>query len=301
LDGRRIRKGAPDAIEAWVKTLNGSFSADVRRQVETVAKGGATPLVVAEGARVLGVVQLKDVVKGGIRERFRELREMGIKTVMITGDNPLTAAAVAAEAGVDDFLAEATPEAKLKLIREHQAGGRLVAMTGDGTNDAPALAQADVAVAMNAGTQAAREAANLVDLDSNPTKLLEIVEIGKQLLMTRGTITTFSLANDVAKYFAILPAMFAGYYATGGGEGPLAALDVMRLASPQSAILSAVIFNALIIVALIPLALRGVAYRPASAAAVLRRNLLVYGAGGVVAPFIGIKLIDMVVAAVGLA
>ncbi|HKX46818.1 MAG TPA: HAD-IC family P-type ATPase, partial [Planctomycetota bacterium] len=271
----------------------GALPAEVRQRVEEVARQGATPLVVADGPRVLGVVKLKDIVKGGIRERFRELRAMGIRTVMITGDNPLTAAAVAAEAGVDDFLAEATPEAKLALIREYQAGGRLVAMTGDGTNDAPALAQADVAVAMNAGTQAAKEAANLVDLDSNPTKLLETVAIGKQLLMTRGALTTFSFANDVAKYFAILPAIFAGLYATDGGEGPLSALDLMGLHSPESAILSAVIFNALIIVALIPLALRGVPYRPASAAAVLRRNLLIYGVGGVVAPFVGIKLIDL--------
>jgi K+-transporting ATPase ATPase B chain len=299
-DGRSIRKGAPDAVEKWVTSQAGTYPASVRQKVEAVAKEGATPLVVAEGARVLGVVHLKDIVKGGIRERFRELRAMGIKTVMITGDNPLTAAAVAAEAGVDDFLAEATPEAKLKLIREHQAGGRLVAMTGDGTNDAPALAQADVAVAMNAGTQAAKEAANLVDLDSNPTKLLETVEIGKQLLMTRGALTTFSFANDVAKYFAILPAIFAGLYAAQGGDGPLAALNVMRLHSPESAILSAVIFNALIIVALIPLALKGVKYRPASAASVLRRNLLVYGAGGIVAPFIGIKLIDVILTVLGL-
>jgi K+-transporting ATPase ATPase B chain len=301
LDGRKIRKGAADAVEAWVRSAGGVFPNDVKRTVESVAKEGATPLVVADGARVLGVVQLKDIVKGGIRERFRDLREMGIRTVMITGDNPLTAAAVAAEAGVDDFLAEATPEAKLKLIRDYQAGGRLVAMTGDGTNDAPALAQADVAVAMNAGTQAAREAANLVDLDSNPTKLLETVEIGKQLLMTRGALTTFSFANDVAKYFAILPAIFGGLYAAQGGEGPLSALNVMGLASPESAILSAVIFNALIIIALIPLALRGVKYRPASAAAVLRRNLLLYGAGGVIAPFVGIKLIDLALVALGLA
>ena len=300
-DGRSIRKGAADAVEAWVKSRNGAFPAEVRREVESVARRGGTPLVVADGRRVLGVVQLKDVVKGGIRERFQDLRAMGIKTVMITGDNALTAAAVAAEAGVDDFLAEATPEAKLELIREYQAGGRLVAMTGDGTNDAPALAQADVAVAMNAGTQAAKEAANLVDLDSNPTKLLETVEIGKQLLMTRGALTTFSFANDVAKYFAILPAIFAGLYATQGGDGPLAALDVMGLHSPESAILSAVIFNALIIIALIPLALKGVKYRPASAAAVLRRNLLLYGAGGVVAPFLGIKLIDVILTALDLA
>jgi K+-transporting ATPase ATPase B chain len=301
VDGRMIRKGAADAVEKWVGAQGGSFPGDVRRDVESVAREGGTPLVVAESRRVLGVIQLKDIVKGGIRERFQDLREMGIKTVMITGDNPLTAAAVAAEAGVDEFLAEATPEAKLKLIREHQTGGRLVAMTGDGTNDAPALAQADVAVAMNAGTQAAKEAANLVDLDSNPTKLIEVVEIGKQLLMTRGALTTFSFANDVAKYFAILPAIFAGLYATGGGDGPLAKLDLMGLHSPESAILSAVIFNALIIVALIPLALRGVKYRPSSAASVLRRNLLLYGLGGVIAPFIGIKLIDVVLVALHLA
>jgi len=301
LDGRCIRKGAADAVEVWVGSQNGSVPGAVRRQVEAVAREGGTPLVVADGSRVLGVVELKDIVKGGIRERFRELREMGIKTVMVTGDNALTAAAVAAEAGVDDFLAEATPEAKLKLIREYQAGGRLVAMTGDGTNDAPALAQADVAVAMHSGTQAAKEAGNLVDLDSNPTKLLETVEIGKQLLMTRGALTTFSFANDVAKYFAILPAIFSGLYAVDGGAGPLARLNVMGLGSPESAILSAVIFNALIIVALIPLALKGVKYRPASAASVLRRNLLLYGAGGVVAPFVGIKLIDMLLVAMGLA
>ena len=301
LDGRRIRKGAADAVEAWVKEQGGSLPTAVRQEVEAVAKRGSTPLVVASDRRVLGVVELKDVVKGGIRERFRELRNMGIRTVMITGDNPLTAAAVAAEAGVDDFLAEATPEAKLALIRDYQAGGRLVAMTGDGTNDAPALAQADVAVAMNAGTQAAKEAANLVDLDSNPTKLIETVEIGKQLLMTRGALTTFSFANDVAKYFAILPAIFAGLYAVPGRPGPLEALDVMGLSSPESAILSAVIFNALVIIALIPLALRGVKYRPASAAAVLRRNLLVYGAGGVIVPFLGIKLIDLALTALRVA
>ncbi|MGH7576496.1 MAG: potassium-transporting ATPase subunit KdpB [Longimicrobiales bacterium] len=300
LRGRQIRKGAADAVESWIRSMNGAFPADVRQRVETIAKEGGTPLVVAEGSRVLGVVQLKDVVKGGIRDRFHDLREMGIKTVMITGDNPLTAAAVAAEAGVDDFLAEATPETKLKLIREYQEGGRLVAMTGDGTNDAPALAQADVAVAMNAGTQAAKEAANLVDLDSNPTKLLETVEIGKQLLMTRGALTTFSFANDIAKYFAILPAVFAGLYAVHGGDGPLAALNIMRLHSTESAILSAVIFNALIIVALIPLALRGVKYRPSSASAVLRRNLLLYGGGGVIVPFIGIKIIDIMLSIVGL-
>ncbi len=249
----------------------------------------------------LGVVELKDVVKGGIKERFAQLRKMGIRTVMITGDNPLTAGAIAAEAGVDDFMAQATPEDKLKRIRDEQAQGRLVAMTGDGTNDAPALAQADVGVAMNTGTQAAREAGNMVDLDSNPTKLLDIVEIGKQLIMTRGALTTFSLANDVAKYFAILPAMFAGIYVTTAGQrGPLAAMDIMRLHSPESAILSAVIFNALIIIALIPLALRGIAYRPIGAAAILRRNLMIYGVGGVVAPFVGIKLIDVLLTALHL-
>ncbi len=295
LGGREIRKGAADAIEARVAARGGSVPAEIRSIVEDVSRRGATPLVVADGPRVLGVIQLADIVKGGIRERFAELRRMGIRTVMITGDNALTAAAVAAEAGVDDFLAQATPETKLKLIRHYQAGGHLVAMTGDGTNDAPALAQADVAVAMNTGTQAAKEAGNLVDLDSNPTKLIEIVEIGKQLLMTRGTLTTFSIANDVAKYFAILPAAFAGVYP------PLAGLNIMGLSTPQSAILSAVIFNALIIVALIPLALKGVRYRPAGAAAVLRRNLLLYGAGGLVVPFIGIMLIDRVLSFLRLA
>ena len=295
LDGRQIRKGAADAIEAYVRQKGGRFPESVHAAVDTIAKQGGTPLVVADGAHVLGVIQLKDIVKGGIKERFAELRRMGIKTVMITGDNPLTAAAIAAEAGVDDFLAQATPEAKLKLIREYQAGGRLVAMTGDGTNDAPALAQADVAVAMNTGTQAAKEAGNLVDLDSNPTKLLEIVEIGKQLLMTRGALTTFSIANDVSKYFAIIPAAFASTYP------PLDALNVMRLATPQSAILSAVIFNALIIVVLIPLALRGVKYQPIGAAALLQRNLLIYGVGGLIAPFIGIKLIDLLLVAFHLA
>ena len=285
--GREIRKGASDTIDAYVRARGGAFPADVRASVDKVAKQGGTPLVVAEGAKVLGVVQLKDIVKGGIKERFAELRRMGIKTIMITGDNPLTAAAIAAEAGVDDFLAEATPEAKLALIREHQAGGRLVAMTGDGTNDAPALAQADVAVAMNTGTQAAKEAGNMVDLDSNPTKLIEIVEIGKQLLITRGALTTFSIANDIAKYFAIIPAAFTVTYPG------LAALNVMRLATPSSAILSAVIFNALVIVFLIPLALRGIRYRALGAGALLRRNLLVYGLGGVVVPFVGIKLIDL--------
>ena len=287
LDHREIRKGAADAVERYVAAAGGAFPTNVRTIVDHVAKTGSTPLVVAEGPRVLGVVQLKDIVKGGIKERFAELRRGGIKTIMITGDNPLTAAAIAAEAGVDDFLAEATPETKLKLIREFQQGGRLVAMTGDGTNDAPALAQADVAVAMNSGTQAAKEAGNMVDLDSNPTKLLEIVQIGKQLLMTRGALTTFSIANDVAKYFAIIPAAFATTYPA------LKALDVMRLATPQSAIMSAVIFNALIIIALIPLALKGVRYRPVPAAQLLRENLLIYGLGGLIVPFIGIKAIDV--------
>ncbi len=294
LNSRQIRKGAADAIEAHVKRLGGSVPAGVRVVVDKIAKEGATPLVVSDGSAVLGVIQLKDIVKGGIKERFGELRPMGIKTIMITGDNPLTAAAIAAEAGVDDFLAEATPEAKLKLIREMQGQGRLVAMTGDGTNDAPALAQADVAVAMNTGTQAAKEAGNMVDLDSNPTKLLEVVETGKQMLMTRGALTTFSIANDVAKYFAIIPAAFATTYPV------LNALNIMRLATPESAILSAVIFNALIIIALIPLALKGVRYRPIGAAAVLRRHLWVYGVGGVIVPFPGIKLVDMILVALGL-
>lgn len=306
----RLRKGAADSVRRWVEGNGGVFPAVVAGAIEAVSKAGATPLVVAEERtvlglaqqrRVLGVIQLKDVVKGGIRERFAQLRKMGIRTVMITGDNPMTAAAIAAEAGVDDFMAEARPEDKLARIREEQARGHLVAMTGDGTNDAPALAQADVGVAMSSGTQAAREAGNMVDLDSNPTKLIEIVEIGKQLLMTRGALTTFSIANDVAKYFAILPAMFIGLYATApGGRGPLAALDLMRLHSPQSAILSAVIFNALIIVALIPLALRGVRYRPLGAAVVLRRNVLVYGVGGVLVPFLGIKAIDLLLTALHL-
>jgi len=294
LNGRQIRKGAADAIEAHVKRLGGSVSAGIRGVVDRVAKEGATPLVVADGGNVLGVIQLKDIVKGGIKERFAELRRMGIKTVMITGDNPLTAAAIAAEAGVDEFLAEATPEAKLKLIRDTQTQGRLVAMTGDGTNDAPALAQADVAVAMNTGTQAAKEAGNLIDLDSNPTKLLEVVETGKQMLMTRGALTTFSIANDVAKYFAIIPAAFATTYPV------LDTLNIMRLATPQSAILSAVIFNALIIVALIPLALKGVRYRAIGAAAVLRRHVWVYGVGGIILPFPGIKLVDMILVALHL-
>jgi K+-transporting ATPase ATPase B chain len=294
LNGRQIRKGAADAIEAYVKGLGGAVPPEVRLTVDRIAKDGATPLVVTEGPKVLGVIQLKDIVKGGIKERFGELRRMGIKTIMITGDNPLTAAAIAAEAGVDDFLAQATPEAKLKLIRDIQAEGRLVAMTGDGTNDAPALAQADVAVAMNTGTQAAKEAGNMVDLDSNPTKLMEVVEVGKQLLMTRGALTTFSIANDVAKYFAIIPAAFATTYPA------LKALDIMRLATPESAIMSAVIFNALIIIALVPLALRGVKYRPLGAAAVLRRYLWLYGVGGVIIPFVGIKAIDMLLVALRL-
>jgi potassium-transporting ATPase ATP-binding subunit len=291
---RIIRKGASDAIKTYIEQLGGSFPQAVQQTVQDISRLGATPLVVVENTEVLGVIHLKDIVKGGIKERFGHLRTMGIKTVMITGDNPLTATAIAAEAGVDDFLAEAKPEDKLKLIREYQKGGRLVAMTGDGTNDAPALAQADVAVAMNTGTQSAREAANMIDLDSNPTKLLEIVEIGKQLLMTRGTLTTFSIANDVAKYFAIIPAAFATTYPA------LNALNIMKLATPESAILSAVIFNALIIVALIPLALRGVKYRPVSAVQLLRRHLLIYGVGGVVAPFIGIKLVDMLLVALRL-
>jgi len=291
LENREIRKGAADSVEKYVQKQGGVFPPAVRSIVDDIAKKGATPLVVAEGRNVLGVIRLNDIVKGGIKERFAEMRKMGIKTVMITGDNPLTAAAVAAEAGVDDFLAEATPEAKLKLIREYQKGGRLVAMTGDGTNDAPALAQADVAVAMNSGTQAAKEAGNLVDLDSNPTKLIQIVEIGKQLLMTRGTLTTFSIANDVAKYFAILPAAFLSIYPA------LGALNIMGLASPESAVLSAVIFNALIIIFLVPLALRGVKYRPLGASIVLRNNALIYGVGGLIVPFIGIKLIDMLITA----
>jgi K+-transporting ATPase ATPase B chain len=286
VNGRRIRKGAMDAIAGFVENKGGTVPASVTQRAHAIALEGGTPLLVAENDRVLGVVHLKDIVKHGIKERFARLRSMGVRTVMITGDNPNTAASIAAEAGVDDFLAEATPEAKLNLIRDYQKGGRLVAMTGDGTNDAPALAQADVAVAMNAGTQAAKEAGNMVDLESNPTKLLDVVQIGKQMLITRGTLTTFSVANDVAKYFAILPSMFIGTFPA------LAAMNVMGL-RPETAILSAVIFNALIIVALIPLALRGVAYRAMSAARLLRSNLLVYGIGGLIAPFVGIKAIDL--------
>jgi len=291
IDGKEIRKGAVDALAEYVSRQGGEFPAQIRSIVDDISRNGGTPLVVAQNENVLGVIQLSDVVKGGIKERFADLRKMGIRTVMITGDNPLTAAAIAAEAGVDDFYAEATPETKLGIIREYQSRGHLVAMTGDGTNDAPALAQADVAVAMNTGTQAAKEAGNLIDLDSNPTKLIEIVAIGKQLLMTRGTLTTFSIANDVAKYFAILPAAFAGIYPE------LAALNIMGLSTPQNAVLSAVIFNALIIVALIPLALKGVSYRPAGAAAVLKHNLLVFGLGGLLVPFAGVKLIDMILSA----
>jgi len=292
--GRQIRKGATASVKAWVEAQGGAYPARVTELADDIARRGGTPLVVAEGREALGVIHLKDVVKGGIKERFAQLRLMGIRTVMITGDNPLTAAAIAAEAGVDDFLAQATPEMKLARIREEQAKGHLVAMTGDGTNDAPALAQADVGVAMNTGTQAAKEAGNMVDLDSNPTKLLEIVEIGKQMLITRGSLTTFSIANDVAKYFAIIPAMLVGVFPA------IAPLNIMELASPLSAILSAVIFNALIIIALIPLALRGVAYRPVGAAAMLRRNLLIYGVGGIIVPFLGIKLIDVLINAVHL-
>jgi len=294
LDGRVIRKGAVDAIVSYVHELGGTVSSQVEGITHGISDTGGTPLVVSEGSKILGVIHLKDVVKGGIKERFERFRAMGIRTVMITGDNPRTAAAIAREAGVDDFLAEATPENKMRLIREEQAKGKLVAMTGDGTNDAPALAQADVGVAMNTGTQAAKEAGNMVDLDSNPTKLLEVVEIGKQMLMTRGVLTTFSIANDVAKYFAIIPAMFMGVYPE------IAPLNIMHLASPQSAILSAVIFNAIIIILLIPLALRGVQYRPIGAGPLLARSLLIYGVGGVIAPFIGIKLIDLLLEAVGL-
>ncbi len=293
VDGRHIRKGAAEAVRRWVTDQGGSPSAELDRIVERIARSGATPLAVADGSQLLGVIELKDVVKQGIRERFAELRAAGIRTVMITGDNPLTAAAIAQEAGVDDYLAEATPEAKMSLIRAEQVGGKLVAMTGDGTNDAPALAQADVGVAMNTGTTAAKEAGNMVDLDSSPTKLIDIVEIGKQLLITRGALTTFSIANDVAKYFAIIPALFVATYP------PLRALNIMDLHSPQSAVLSAVIFNALVIVALIPLALRGVRFRPSGAAAILRRNVFIYGVGGIIAPFIFIKLIDLILTATG--
>ena len=295
IDGREIRKGAADAIKAYVVERGGKFSEQCSEAVKKISEQGGTPLVVAEGAKVLGVIHLKDIIKDGVKEKFADLRKMGIKTIMITGDNPLTAAAIAAEAGVDDFLAEATPEGKLEMIRDFQAKGHLVAMTGDGTNDAPALAQADVAVAMNSGTQAAKEAGNMVDLDSSPTKLIDIVRIGKQLLMTRGSLTTFSIANDVAKYFAIIPALFMGLYPG------LARLNIMNLASPQSAVLSAVIYNALIIVALIPLALKGVKYREVSAGKLLSRNLLVYGLGGIAAPFIFVKLIDMLLVLLGAA
>ena len=301
-DGREVRKGAADAIEKYLNGEGRAVPKELGGIVEDISRAGGTPLVVAEDRVALGVIHLKDVIKGGMVERFNQMRQMGIKTIMITGDNPLTAATIAREAGVDDFLAQATPEDKMALIKREQAGGKLVAMTGDGTNDAPALAQADVGVAMNTGTQAAKEAGNMVDLDSNPTKLIEVVEIGKQLLITRGALTTFSIANDVAKYFAIIPAMFATLYAAEGStKGPLSALNIMHLQTAESAILSAVIFNALIIIALIPLALRGVKYRPLSAAALLRRNLLIYGFGGVIAPFVGIKIIDVIVHAIGLA
>jgi K+-transporting ATPase ATPase B chain len=295
LDGREIRKGAVDAITNYLNQHGTVLPKEIQTAVETISRSGGTPLVVAENHRALGVIYLKDIVKGGMRERFDQLRAIGIRTVMITGDNPLTAAAIAREAGVDDFLAQATPKDKMDLIKKEQGEGKLVAMTGDGTNDAPALAQADVGVAMNTGTQAAKEAGNMVDLDSNPTKLIEIVEIGKQLLMTRGALTTFSIANDVAKYFAIIPAMFAGTFPV------LNALNIMHLRTPQSAILSAVIFNAVIIVALIPLALRGVKYKPMAAAVLLRNNLWIYGVGGIIVPFIGIKAIDMLITRIGLA
>jgi K+-transporting ATPase ATPase B chain len=292
---RSLRKGAAETIQAYILSLDGEYPNEIALEVERVSNTGGTPLLVADGNKIVGLVQLKDVVKGGIKERFKQMRKMGIRTLMITGDNPLTAAAIAAEAGVDDFIAEATPEAKLKRIKEEQKKGHLIAMTGDGTNDAPALAQADVGVAMNTGTQASREAGNMVDLDSNPTKLLDIVEIGKQLLMTRGALTTFSIANDVAKYFAILPAMLGHLYAKEGTSGPLSSLNIMDLGSPKSAILSAVIFNALIIAALIPLALKGVSYKPTTADKILKKNILYYGLGGIVAPFIGIKLIDLLI------
>ncbi|HXC02931.1 MAG TPA: potassium-transporting ATPase subunit KdpB [Opitutaceae bacterium] len=299
---RRIRKGAAESVKQWVVAQGGRVEKAVMDKVDEISRSGGTPLVVADGPRMLGVIHLKDIVKGGIKERFAQLRQMGVKTVMITGDNPLTAAAIAAEAGVDDFIAQAKPEDKLARIRKEQEGGKLIAMIGDGTNDAPALAQADVGVAMNTGTQAAREAGNMVDLDSNPTKLIEVVEIGKQLLMTRGALTTFSIANDVSKYFAIIPAMFGLLYATtAGGHGPLDKYNIMYLHSPQSAILSAVIFNALVIVALIPLALKGVKYQPLGAAVILRKNMLIYGIGGIIVPFIFIKLIDIFMVAVHLA
>jgi K+-transporting ATPase ATPase B chain len=299
---RRIRKGAAESVKEWVVVQGGRVEKAVMDKVDEISRSGGTPLVVADGPRMLGVIQLKDIVKGGIKDRFAQLRQMGVKTVMITGDNPLTAAAIAAEAGVDDFIAQAKPEDKLARIRKEQEGGKLIAMIGDGTNDAPALAQADVGVAMNTGTQAAREAGNMVDLDSNPTKLIEVVEIGKQLLMTRGALTTFSIANDVSKYFAILPAMFGLLYATtAGGHGPLDKYNIMYLHSPQSAILSAVIFNALIIVALIPLALKGVKYQPLGAEVILRKNMLIYGIGGIIVPFIAIKLIDVMLVAIHLA
>jgi K+-transporting ATPase ATPase B chain len=296
LDGTIIRKGATDAVRRFVEESGGRVPSEVDAAVDRIARDGGTPLVVARDNWTLGVIYLKDIVKGGIKERFDELRKMGIRTVMITGDNPVTAAFIANESGVDDFLAEATPENKMVLIKEEQAKGRMVAMTGDGTNDAPALAQADVGVAMNTGTQAAKEAGNMVDLDSNPTKLIEIVEVGKQLLITRGALTTFSIANDVAKYFAILPAMFAFTYASHpGAHGPLWTINIMKLGTPLSAVTSAIIFNALVIPILIPLSLRGVKYRAIGATALLRRNLLIYGLGGVIAPFIGIKLIDLVI------
>ncbi len=294
-NGTQLRKGAGDAIIAWVAKEGGNAPPELQAQLDRIGREGGTPLAVARDNQVLGVIHLKDIVKEGMSVRFDQLRAMGIRTVMVTGDNRLTAAKIAEEAGVDDFLAEATPERKLALMKEQQSDGRLIAMTGDGTNDAPALAQADVGVTMNTGTQAAREAGNMVDLDSNPTKLIEIVEVGKQLLITRGALTTFSIANDVAKYFAILPAMFAATYAAAGQAGPLDDLNIMSLGTPQSAILSAVIFNALIIPLLIPLALRGVRYRPIGASALLRRNMLIYGLGGIIAPFIGIKLIDLII------
>jgi K+-transporting ATPase ATPase B chain len=296
-DGKlhQIRKGASEAISSFVQNNNGFYPQKVQDIVSGLARQGATPLIVAEDNKILGVIHLKDIVKGGIKQRFAELRKMGIRTVMITGDNPLTAAAIAAEAGVDDFMAEATPEDKLRRIREEQANGHLVGMIGDGTNDAPALAQADIGIAMNSGTQAAREAGNMVDLDSNPTKLIEVVEVGKQLLMTRGSLTTFSIANDVAKYFAIIPAIAISLYSGTNGIGPLSALNIMNLGSPQSAILSAIIFNAIIIILLVPLALKGVRYRPVSAGTALVRNLFIFGFGGIMAPFIGIKLIDLLI------